>query len=120
MGNINRPTKDKFKKLVLQQNTEKKPMRPKSLGENAKTMPWMEHGKNHDVIDNYTTVIDMKAYVTRAAPGSILYASFETIDRYGASWIICQDIATGNELFRKNTNFIDTVMWDFEEDPDAK
>ena len=107
---------DKRKKMMLNQDIiAKKLQRPKTLGENAKLMPWHEHASILHVIDHYTTVINGQAYVTRAAEGQTIVATIDIDEENSSAWIVCIENETGLELFRKNPLYVDLIQWAYED-----
>jgi hypothetical protein len=119
MGNqLGKSVKDPMKKIIEKQNIK---LRPRTLGINAKTISWAEHCEEKHLIENFTTIIEDKAFVTTPAPGTVMVPVLENFGDHGNAFIVMLDIETGNEYQRKNVRHIDMLTWamDEEETEDA-
>lgn len=112
MGNhLDKSKKDPMNKIIEKQNMK---LRPKSLGVNAKTISWAKHCENKDIIENFTTVLEEKAYVTTPGPGTVMVPILEDFGDHGHAFIVMIDKETGVEYQRKNVRHVDLITWAME------
>jgi len=106
-----------MKKIIERQNQK---LRPKTLGVNAKVISWAEHVEARHLIDNFTTVIEDKAFVTTPAPGTVMVPIIENFGDHGLASIVIMDIETGIENRRKNVRHVDMLTWAMEDENPAE
>jgi len=117
MSKINKPTPDKFLKLVKKQDEPKPPPRPENLGESTLVTDWYFHIHAKHSIRNYTKIQKdekniNRAYVNTPNPGMKFVAVKEEMHGFHFIWILCVSEKTGRIFYKFNSGDVEFVTWD--------
>lgn len=72
---------------------------------------WNEHATNKSMIVSFSTVIGDKLYLVNEEKDQQLVATAEYHGDHSENWIVGIHPDTGEELFRKNTKYVDMIHW---------
>lgn len=72
---------------------------------------WHDHVKNKNTIKSMSTIIKDQLYYMKPGPNQIFVPFSEFHGDYDICWVLCIDVLTNKELFRKNIKTVDLIDW---------